>query len=570
MSTYQLTPFMPVFGFVFAISTTLCVYALVQYVRYDRRPVVLMFAICMAAISSWELINFLVDAVSSEQLKLLGKNVVNAISAPLLAYALLAFSAAYSEREGWIWYLAVACTVQITGITIALFFVPELLYESNGLTTYGPLTVGGFVFSEFALLDRIIKLPFVIYTAYTLSLVAASAVVLIKYAIVNRRKLIRAQVGAAIIGICAPLGVAVIFITGTVSPAWNPTDPALGITAVGLGAAVFRYRLIQLVPVGRQQIVDFISDPVIVVDDDDRVVDCNRSARKLLDVNPGWRRAELRSFFHADYKQIQQSIEGKNTTEEVVIGRGRNERYFTVSTRPIHTLAAETAGMVITLREVTDTVARKQKVQRQNEKLQQFSNVLAHDIRSPLSVANGLVKQSEAEGDIQSHANQIKSAHEHIDTLIDDMITLTRTETASVDKENIDLSKVASQAWEFTDTAGATLYVDGTLPVVAADRSYMLRLFENLFQNAAEHAGDNTSINIGSLDESGFYVEDDGNGIPPAKRDEVLKYGVAFSQDGTGLGLSIVKKAVNLHEWDIEVTTSCEGGARFEVAFSSE
>jgi signal transduction histidine kinase len=63
----------------------------------------------------------------------------------------------------------------------------------------------------------------------------------------------------------------------------------------------------------------------------------------------------------------------------------------------------------------------------------------------------------------------------------------------------------------------------------------------------------------------GFYVEDDGPGIPEKERQEVFEVGVSTSEEGTGFGLSIVREVVAAHGWEITVTEGREGGARFDI-----
>jgi signal transduction histidine kinase len=62
-----------------------------------------------------------------------------------------------------------------------------------------------------------------------------------------------------------------------------------------------------------------------------------------------------------------------------------------------------------------------------------------------------------------------------------------------------------------------------------------------------------------------FYFEDDGSGIPADKRETIFEAGYSTSEDGTGFGLSIIKQIVDAHDWEIHVTDSDEGGARFEI-----
>ena len=103
-----------------------------------------------------------------------------------------------------------------------------------------------------------------------------------------------------------------------------------------------------------------------------------------------------------------------------------------------------------------------------------------------------------------------------------------------------------------------------TAPCIYADETRLQRLLENLFRNAIEHAGDDVTLRVGRLDD-GFFVEDDGLGIPPEQREKVLKAGYSSDEEGTGLGLSIVKTIADAHGWSLSLAEGREGGARFEV-----
>ncbi|MDY7083008.1 MAG: HAMP domain-containing sensor histidine kinase, partial [Halobacteria archaeon] len=83
-------------------------------------------------------------------------------------------------------------------------------------------------------------------------------------------------------------------------------------------------------------------------------------------------------------------------------------------------------------------------------------------------------------------------------------------------------------------------------------------------RNSVEHAGKDVTVRVGGS-ENGFYVKDDGEGIPEKERDAVFNTGYTSANDGTGLGLSIVEKVVEAHGWSIEVSESEEGGARFDI-----
>ncbi|WP_433630256.1 sensor histidine kinase [Halomicrococcus sp. NG-SE-24] len=93
----------------------------------------------------------------------------------------------------------------------------------------------------------------------------------------------------------------------------------------------------------------------------------------------------------------------------------------------------------------------------------------------------------------------------------------------------------------------------------------MRHLFRNLFENAVQYGGRDVTVRIGEL-EDGFFVADDGVGIPAAKREDVFEVGMttAASEGGTGLGLAFVQELATVYGRSCRITESASGGARFE------
>jgi signal transduction histidine kinase len=129
---------------------------------------------------------------------------------------------------------------------------------------------------------------------------------------------------------------------------------------------------------------------------------------------------------------------------------------------------------------------------------------------------------------------------------------------------------------------------------LAADPDRLASLLENLFRNSVEHgstgsrpqaddsvehgstgsrprAGDEVTdadravaVEVGALPD-GFYVADDGPGVPEDRRDRVFERGYSTTREGTGFGLSIVEEIAAAHGWTVAATEADGGGARFEV-----
>ena len=276
--------------------------------------------------------------------------------------------------------------------------------------------------------------------------------------------------------------------------------------------------------------------------------------------------------------------------------------------------------------DITDQKRRERRLKRQNERLDQFTSVVSHDLRNPLHVASARVELAAEECD-SPHLRRAAEAHDRMERLIDDLLTFARAGSQAIDFEPVALPKLLDACWSGLPTDGASLAVE-TAATVRADRDRLRQLFENLLLNSVEHGstgprsesrgdsvehgstsnrtksddavehgstgprsegrGDSVehgstsnrtesgnppesdgtvSITVGDLDDgSGFYVADDGPGIDPADRQTVFEAGHSTAGTGTGFGLSIVAEVAEAHGWAVAVADADSGGARFEVS----
>lgn len=208
----------------------------------------------------------------------------------------------------------------------------------------------------------------------------------------------------------------------------------------------------------------------------------------------------------------------------------------------------------------------RQEMERQNRRLDQFASTLSHDLRNPLAVARGHVellrpKIDDSQPELLEHVEKIDGAHDRIDSIINDVLTLTRKGESVEETERFDLEDAARAAWSNIDNKDATLRIEDSI-AIEGDRNRLLRALENLFRNSVDHVGPEVSVTVG-LTEGGFYVEDDGPGIPDEEMDTIFEYGHTNSQDGTGIGLSIVKTIAEAHGWSVWVDGTSGRGARF-------
>jgi signal transduction histidine kinase len=299
-----------------------------------------------------------------------------------------------------------------------------------------------------------------------------------------------------------------------------------------------------------------------------------------------------------------------------------SELWVTTTKVPWRDEDGEIRGLLGFTLDITDRKRYKRRLERQNERLDEFASVVSHDLRNPLNVITASVDLARETGDT-SHLDSAVRAAERIEELIESLLGLARAGTLADDPDLVPLGAAATEAWHHARTGDAQLDVrvpDGVS--VAADSQRLLQAFENLFRNAVDHNDESVSVWVGLLETgsnsptetelrpavttdetgpdlerttdetgpdlerttdetgpdlerttdetetetvaTGFYVADDGSGLPPERRDRVFDHGFTTDEDGTGFGLSIVADIALAHGWDVRAVESEHGGARFE------
>ena len=268
---------------------------------------------------------------------------------------------------------------------------------------------------------------------------------------------------------------------------------------------------------------------------------------------PAERLAEARKL---DRQASESGVAEQEVTRQTVDG----ERTFRLRSSALET-GGDPEALAIYV-DLTEQKERERELEWENERLEQFASIVSHDLRSPLTVAKGRLDLME-DGE---HVAAVSRAIDRMDAIIEDVLTLTRDgQTVTPEEtEPVALGQLAVGAWESVDAETAELVVE-TEQSIVADRSRLRRVLQNLFRNAIEHAGPSVTVTVGDTGD-GFFVADDGPGIPPDRHEKIFESGFTTAEDGTGLGLEIVEELVQAHGWSVSVGESGAGGARFDVA----
>lgn len=251
-------------------------------------------------------------------------------------------------------------------------------------------------------------------------------------------------------------------------------------------------------------------------------------------------------------------------TTEYRIGTADRTRRFEGRATPIDEPVDGEEAVVFAARDVTEQHELQQELENQNERLDRFASMVSHDLRNSLGVAEGHLELVDGDAANESeHLGKVRTALDRMEAIIEETLLLARQGQTVSELAPVDVDGFASLCWDTVDTADADLTV-GEPFTIRADADRLRHLLENLFRNAVEHGGTDVSVRVGPIDGDGFFVADDGAGLPAGDREILFEHGYTTDSGGTGFGLTIVSEIAQAHGWTVDVTESERGGSRFE------
>ncbi|SEW15527.1 sensor histidine kinase [Halobacterium jilantaiense] len=450
------------------------------------------------------------------------------------------FTAAYSGRENWVTPRTVAALAVVPVLTLGALATGVVDFVvAAGLDTANGLVV----------LDHEFGVGFWILIAYAVAVSGAGTVFLVESALrVGHRY--RRQAVVLLTGAVVPWVAMVVFLGGA---RFEP-EALFGVPSLAFGYGVARYGLLETKPVDRDRVFSELNDGVVVLGSDGQVVDYNPAGEELL----GTTLAVGEAFERVAPAAVADSVETE-TTEPVLVEQDSVSRWVTVETTGERD---ESARTVVLLNDVTELERQRAELDKENARLERVADTISHDLRNPLSVADGYLDLAAETGE-QAHFDRIESAHDRMDDIIDGTLRLARAGTEAPETETVSVRSVAERAWGNVESTDASLDCTTAAPVVADPRQ-LESLLENLFRNAIEHSDGTASVTVDSLDD-GFIVADDGPGIPEAERETVFDRGYTTNDDGTGFGLAIIRDIADAHGWQVSLSESPDGGLQVSV-----
>jgi two-component system phosphate regulon sensor histidine kinase PhoR len=333
-------------------------------------------------------------------------------------------------------------------------------------------------------------------------------------------------------------------------------------------------------------VVAGLPDPVVALDRDGRVLALNERARALA---PALRQGEPVAFALRMPELIEAIGRAAADGEEkrvVYFERVPIDRWFETVVMPVKRAPNATRPdlVLMTFHDLTP-------LRRVEEMRADFVANASHELRTPLAALLGFIEtlQGSAREDTKARARFLTIMQEQakrMARLIDDLLSLSRIELNAHRRPDtpVDLVPIVRQTVDGLETLardrGVTVNIDGpkTLSVLG-DHDELLRIFENLVENALKYGAAGKRVDIGiklgaSADgqpEGQVSVRDYGPGIAPEHLPRLTErfYRVdvteSRAQGGTGLGLALVKHILNRHRGRLTIDSEPGAGATFTI-----
>ena len=337
-------------------------------------------------------------------------------------------------------------------------------------------------------------------------------------------------------------------------------------------------------------VVAGMPDPAVLLDRAGRVLHLNAAAAQLA---PALRKNELAQFALRSPEIITALREAIATSEirrATYLDHVPVDRWMelTVTPVPVPTLfGGSDKCMLMTFHDQTP-------LRRVEEMRADFVANASHELRTPLAALSGFIDtlQGPAKDDVKARERFLGIMHnqaKRMARLIDDLLSLSRVELSAHVRPDtlVDLVPIIRQVADGLELLARErqVTIDIDLPdtpvSIAGDREELLRLFENLIENALKYGASGGKVVVSlsqaltgeGAPEVRVMVRDFGPGIAPehlprlTERFYRVDVGDSRAQGGTGLGLSLVKHILNRHRGRLLIESVPKQGATFTAAF---
>ena len=267
---------------------------------------------------------------------------------------------------------------------------------------------------------------------------------------------------------------------------------------------------------------------------------------------------------------------------------GREERILEYRSIPIETERYKGGRIehyidITKIKQLEEGLLEKtKKLEKSNEKLEQFSHVVSHDLKEPartVEAFSGFLLedyQNKLDEEGVDYLQRMKKAAGRMRELINDLLKFSSIHMDRASFERVNLQKVLKELKDDLEVRlrGVNLQIDDDMPAVRGSRIRIAELFSNLIINAIKYNDKALpTLHVGWVKESKnsgmctFFVQDNGIGIEERYQERIFaifeKLNPREDYEGTGAGLAICKRIVEEHKGEIWVESEVGKGSTF-------
>jgi PAS domain S-box-containing protein len=397
--------------------------------------------------------------------------------------------------------------------------------------------------------------------AYLISTFMAGYV-LLGAAFRREQGLYRRQIGALLLAGLIPLIAYGVYILDVVPVNIDLTAYALAIFALVIAWLVNSTRLLDVIPVARQTVLDHMTDGVIVLDAQRQIIDLNPGVQSQL----GLDRAACvgQSAAEALPAPLLTVLDSPTTRAETTLGSGEAASVFDVRQSTLHNSNGHRIGQIVVLRDITEAKAAANDRERLIQELDAFAHTVAHDLKGPLNVLlpySLLISEDHADlppdDPLRVYLDTMVNSGQQMASIIETLLLLAETDQANLHAivGPVDMAAVMHNVQDRVaiqvNHAGATLSLPEAWPVALGYAPWLVEVWVNYISNAVKYSGQPPLIELGADAPANgmirFWVRDNGSGLTPEEQAQLF---TQFSRlhtaraKGHGLGLSIVQRIV--------------------------
>jgi signal transduction histidine kinase len=573
VSTYLVYVLLLAIGF--GVSVVLAIRILSNPPAYGRASLMMSDI----AVAIW-LFGYAMEMVSGSLEEKIFWAKIQYLGIPFVAPGIFFFTLEYSGRNGWLTNTKRMLLIIIPALITLLAFANDrfgLIWPEISIMTglsVSPLKLGH-------------GLGFYVIIVYSYSLLATATVMLARMTL-KTGKLYRVQAIVMLVGMSMPWAGNAIYTMGLVPSGLDLTPLMLTFTNLTFLMGFLRIKLIDIIPVAQDTIFRSMTEAVVVLDEQDRIIEVNPAAQHVFDhcedyigdkipvLLPEW------SEWAGKDTTLTRELEIKGNiyelrTDPIIKGRGKQN------------------GQLVILNDITQhkhyetelRQAHAEAVEANRVKTKLLANV-SHDLRTPLNAILGYTEMLRAgsfgllTSEQENATTEIYDSTNKLLVFINNLIGQAQIETGRIlintrlfsPRELIEDIRSTAQFWAKKKDLILSYDIDPQLPATMKGDPYWLKqILLNLVNNALKFTEEGgIYVYLHRPDEAHWAVQvrDTGIGIPKEAQNRIFE---AFQQventdrkaSGSGLGLSIVRELVALMDGQINLESEEGKGSTFTI-----